>query len=406
VRLLRIAYRNLFRNKQRFLITASAMVFAGFIMIFFLALMDGFIYIFERNIVKMNMGDIQIHAEGYRDDPDLYKRIEPYKGMLKKLDDAGFYAAPRLTGFGLAATGNSSTGVQLRGVDTVLEPMVTEIDRHIMKGSYLDINDPHGVVLGRSLARTLNIDIDDEVIIVGQTADGSMANDLYHVRGVFKAVGASVDSSGFFMVDAAFRDLMMVPNGVHEITVMRKDQKEDLTAASERVVKIASGYEAKNWKELQPMIAELMATTDAGMVIFLFIFYGAVGMIVLNATLMSVFERIREFGVMKALGVSPYQIIFLILLESVFQVTFACFFALLFGIPVALYYQEVGMDLSVFMGTASLGGVAFDPTWYTLVESKSFTTPVIYMYIITAIAVIYPAIKAAVISPLDAIHHR
>jgi len=109
---------------------------------------------------------------------------------------------------------------------------------------------------------------------------------------------------------------------------------------------------------------------------------------------------------MKALGVSPYQIIFLILLESVFQVTFACFFALLFGIPVAFYYQEVGMDLSVFMGTASLGGVAFDPTWYTRVESNSFTTPVVYMYIITAIAVIYPAIKAAVISPLDAIHHR
>jgi ABC-type lipoprotein release transport system permease subunit len=406
MRLLRIAYRNLFRNKQRFLITASAMVFAGFIMIFFLALMEGFIYIFERNIVQMNIGDIQVHAEGYRDDPDLYKRIEPYDDLLTKLDKAGFYAAPRLFGFGLAATGKSSTGVQIRGVDTIREPAVTEIDKYIMKGSYLDVDDPHGVVLGRSLARTLNVDIGDEVIIVGQTADGSMANDLYRVRGVFRAVGADVDGSGFFMTESAFRDLMMVPEGVHEIALMRKDQQEDLLVASERAIAIAEGYETKNWKELQPMIAEMLATTDASMVIFLFIFYGAVGMIVLNATLMSVFERIREFGVMKALGVSPFQIIFLILLESVFQVTFACFFALLFGIPVVYYYQEVGMDLSVFMGTATLGGVAFDPTWYCRIEPDTFTVPVFYMYVITAIAVIYPAIKAAVISPVKAIHYR
>jgi ABC-type lipoprotein release transport system permease subunit len=382
------------------------MVFAGVIMIFFLSLMEGFIYIFERNIVQMNLGDIQIHAEGYRDDPDLYKRIEPYDDLLKRLDEAGFYAAPRLFGFGLAATGNSSTGVQIRGVNTVRETTVTMIDKYVMKGSYLDEDDPHGVVLGRSLARTLNVDIGDEVIIVGQTADGSMANDLYRVRGVFRAVGSDVDGSGFFMIESAFRDLMMVPEGAHEIALMRKDQLEDLSAASARAVAIAKGYETKNWKELQPIIAELMATTDASMVIFLFIFYGAVGMIVLNATLMSVFERIREFGVMKALGVSPFQIIFLILLESAFQVTFACFFALLFGVPITYYYQEVGIDLSVFMGTATLGGVAFDPTWYGRIEPDTFTTPVFYMYVITAIAVIYPAIKAAVISPVKAIHHR
>ena len=409
MRLLRVAYRNIFRNKQRLFVTIAAMVFAGFIMIFFLALMEGFMYIFERNIVQMNLGDMQIHTTDYRSDPDLYKRIENYDGLLKKLDESGFNATPRLYGFGLAASGNTSSGVSVRGVDLVREPTVTELSNHVMKGMWLSDDAQRGVVIGRQLARTLHADIGSEIVFVGQAGDGSMANDIYEVRGILKSVGSGIDGSGFFMVDTAFRELMLVSHGTHEITIMRKDKNEELFASTDRLRSIVAefgDYEVKNWKELQPLIAELMATSSGSMVIFVLIFYGAVGMIILNATLMSVFERMREFGVMKALGVSPFQIVLLILTEAGIQVTIACLFALLTGMPVAYYYQEHGMDFSSISGTATMGGIAFDPTWYCIITEQTFTTPVFYMYFISGIAVIYPAIKAARIIPVKAIYYR
>ena len=409
MRLLRVAFRNIFRNRQRLIVTIAAMVFAAFIMIFFLALMEGFKYIFERNIVQMNQGDMQIHSNGYRSDPDLYKRVENYDGLLEKLDESGFSATPRLYGFGLAASGNTSTGVILRGVDLLREPTVTKLSGHVERGLWLSDEDPGGVVIGKQLARTLHAKIGSEIVFVGQAADGSMANEIYVVRGILKAVGSGIDGPGFFMADSSFRELMLVPQGTHEITIMRKDKQEELFASTDRVRSIVAefgDYEVKNWKELQPLTAELMATSDASLIIFVLIFYGAVGMIVLNATLMSVFERMREFGVMKALGVSPFQIVLLIITETVIQVSIACVLALLTGIPVAYYYQVHGLDFSSFSGTATMGGVAFDPTWYTVITKQTFTTPVVYMYLISALAVIYPAVKAARIVPVQAIHHR
>jgi hypothetical protein len=105
-----------------------AMGFAGFIMILFASLTEGLLYTSERNAVAMNLGDMQIHSEGYRDDPDLYKRIGNASDLVRKLQQAGFHAAQRVYGFGLAAAGSASAGVQLRGIDLTNEATVTQPD--------------------------------------------------------------------------------------------------------------------------------------------------------------------------------------------------------------------------------------------------------------------------------------
>ena len=406
MKILSIASRSVFRNWRRTLVTTLAMGFAGFIMTLFAALMAGMLQTSERNAVAMNLGDIQIHAEGYRDDPDLYNRIDNAAGLVNKLQQAGFHATHRIYGYGLAAAGSTSAGVQMRGINLKNEATVTQVHKHVMQGRWLADNDPMGVVIGRKLARTLGVRPADEVVIIGQATDGSMANDLYMVRGILKSIGEEVDRSGFFMVERSFRDLMVLPEGAHEIAVMRSDRSSDLESATAQVSTLAQGYETLNWRQLQPVIARILDLADAQTIIMILITYVAVAMVILNAMLMSVFERIREFGIMKAIGVTPWQLTALVYVETMVQVVIASIISLVSGWSAAHYFQKNGIDLSSISGSTSFGGVAIDPIWNALVTTEALILPIVFLFIISAVAVIYPAIKAAVIRPVKAIHYH
>jgi ABC-type antimicrobial peptide transport system permease subunit len=129
-------------------------------------------------------------------------------------------------------------------------------------------------------------------------------------------------------------------------------------------------------------------------------------MVILNAMLMSVFERIHEFGVMKAIGVSPSMVAGMIYTEAMIQTAAAGFLTLIIGLPVVLYFQSHGIDVSSLTGSTTIVGVALDPVWYCQVTTESIVLPIIFLFILVALAVIYPAIKASVIQPVKAIYYR
>ena len=382
------------------------MAFAGMIMILYAALLEGLLLSMERNVVAMNLGEIQIHPLGYRTDPDLYKRIEDPSKLLDELENRNLFASSRLYGFGLAASDSSSSGVRLRGVDLRNESDVTQIHRHVMRGSWLDESDQNGVVLGRKLARSLNVTLGEELVVVSQATDGSIANDLFRVRGILKAVDEEMDRAGFFMLDETFRTLMVLPNGVHEIAILRKDRTEDLQEVVRRIQQMTPGYSVMQWRGLKPVLARALDLSDASLVIMLLIAYTAVAMVILNAMLMTVFERIREFGVMKALGVTPYQVAAVIFLEAMIQTAVAGVLAIALGWPVSLFFETHGINLSPQESAGTIAGVALDPTLYSLVTPVVILKPVVFLFGISILAVIYPAIKAAVIRPVEAIHYR
>jgi len=388
------------------MVTTLAMGFAGFIMILFASLMQGLLQASERNVVSMDLGDIQIHAGSYREDPDLYKVIEKPGPILTSLREAGFHATQRLYAFGLAAAGSASAGVQLRGIDLSTESDVTRINHHLLKGAWLEESDPKGVVIGRKLARTLGVGPGDEVVFVGQAGDGSMANEIYRIKGILKSVGEEVDRTGLYMVEKNFRELMILPEGAHEIAVMRPNQELELESATRITTALAPGYETMNWRQLKPVIARILDLADSQMIIMVVITYIAVAMVVLNAMLMTVFERIRELGIMKAIGVTPWQLMLLIYAETFIQVFTASAVAGLSGCCLSRYYEKNGIDLSSFAEGASFGGVAIDPVWRADLTPHSVMIPIIFLFIIASLAVLYPAVKAALIQPVKAIHHR
>jgi ABC-type lipoprotein release transport system permease subunit len=400
----KMAWRNVWRNRRRTLATVGAMTLALLVMILYSGVVAGYLHRMQRNILDLELGDLQIHAENYRNDPSIYAAVEDPGALLARLDEAGYRSSARLLATGLAAAGDSSSGVGFIGVDVERDAQVSDVHKHVAEGEWLDPAASEGVVIGRRLARTLNVGLGDELVVLSQAADGSMANDLYRVRGVLKSIGDAVDRTGVFMTEAAFRELFVFTEGAHRI-IVRSPAAVELAAAESEVVGLAPGLEVRTWRQLLPTLSSMMDSVSSVMYTMFLIIYLAIGILILNAMLMAVFERIREFGVLKALGVGPGGVLRLIFAETAIQTGVALLVGGLLSIPANWYLATEGLVLTG-LGDLTVHGIAFDPVWRSVVTAETYTGPIFTLVFIVAIAVLYPAIKAARIRPVEAIHHQ
>ena len=170
-------------------------------------------------------------------------------------------------------------------------------------------------MLGKRLARTLRAQVGSELVLLSQAADGSMANDLFTVAGILSSVGASTDQSAVLMLESTFRELMVLPRGTHQV-VVRRPGETPIEAATTTARSLAPDLDVKSWRELMPTLATMVDFSRFAVYIVSTIIYLAIGLLLLNAMLMAVFERIREFGVFKAIGASPATVFSLIFLEA------------------------------------------------------------------------------------------
>jgi len=404
----KMGWRNVLRNRRRTAVTVSAMAFALTAEVLYSGLLPGLLQGMEDDVVDLEMGDMQVFGGDYLERPSLWERIEDHHGLLEKLDAAGYPAAPRLNGGGLMAAGENSAGVAFRGVEVERDAKVSLIGQKVATGTWLDASDRKGVVVGKALARTLGVKPGDEVVVLTQATDGSMANDLFHVRGILMSVAGGTDRGIVYMNADAFRDLLVFPEGAHQLLVRRPDDVplpdaaqvvKDLLAADGKTLTV------KTWKELNPVIGTMLESTGALIGMMSFIFYIAVGILVLNAMLMAVFERIREFGVLKAIGTGPGRVFSLILVESFAQTVLALIVGGVLSVPGARYLTVHGLDMASVGGT-DLMGVALRPIWYGIYTPDVLVTPVLMLLFVVFLSVLYPAAKAALIEPVAAMQHQ
>lgn len=401
--LLRMAWRNVWRNSRRSLITIGAMALALWAELVYSGLMAGLLTGMVADVTKLDMGDVQITSPRWTERPSLHEVVDD-AGILKRLDEAGIPATARLQSGGLAASGELSAGVALIGLDPARDAAVLSVNQAVAEGEWLDTSDPRGVVVGRGLARTLSLKPGSELVILSQGADGSMANDLTHVRGVLRSVASGTDRASVLMTEGMFRELMVLPTGAHRIVVSVPDQA-DLAAETARIATMAPGASVKSWKQINPFIAQMVDAVSVQQKVVYFILYVAVAILVLNAMLMALFERIREFGVLKAIGYGPLQVFLLMVMEGLLQATVATVIGGVFALPAMAWLQVHGVDIGA-LGGVSMLGMTMPTIWradYTVAVVK---VPVIMLYGIVAAAVVYPAAKAALIRPIEAMHHQ
>ena len=398
---LKLAWRNIWRNNRRTLITQFALVVALALMIACSGLTWGLVKQMERNATLLGPGEIQIHSPGYLDDRSIYRVIEHPDIIISKIEKLGAKSAPRLQGFGLISHGENSSGAQILGIDLVKEKEVTEFHNHLFKGSFL--KKERDVLLGKKIAVTLDASIGDELVIVTQAADGSIGNDLYRLAGILSGISEEIDRSTIMMSISDFKNIFSLGDVATEITIRRGDETENLNSLRDRIKNIMPEEEVKTWRQIFPAISDMLELTNISIYILLIIIYLAGSFVMLNTMLMSVFERIKELGIMMAIGFRPMQVTILIFLETFFLTLSGSLVGLLCGVSLSLYFTHYGLNLSSITEGFSFVGIFAEPHWFAVTNFNTVFPPVIFLFIISLLAVIYPAMKASLLKPVDAL---
>lgn len=371
------------------------------LMIAYAGLIWGLLNQMERNATLLGPGEIQIHSPGYLSDRSIYRVMDHPGKIIDKIEKIGAKATPRLQGYGLVSSGENSAGAQIVGIDPVKEKGVTTFHKHIFKGSFPAKS--MDVLLGNKIAVSLDASVGDELVVVTQAADGSIGNDIYRVAGILKGIGAEIDRTTIMMSISDFNRIFSLTDVATEIAVRRSDQTTDLNDLRDRIKNTIPDVEVKTWRELFPAVWDMIELADLTIYILFFIIYMAAALITLNTMLMSVFERIKELGIMMAIGFRPVQVLILILLETLLLTFGGVLAGLTGGVCLSLYLTYYGLDLSSFTEGFSFAGILAEPHWYAVTSFETVFPPIIFMFVISFVAVLYPAIKASLFKPLDAL---
>lgn len=399
-----MAWRNVWRNRRRTVATVGAMSLALLVMILYSGLATGMLEGLESKLLDVEMGEIQVHAPGYLAKPGLHTAIEEPDALMGKLHDRGYRATARLVSSGLAAAKENSSGARFIGVDLSTNEAVSALGGHVSKGEWLDAAQPRQVVIGAKLARLLGVEPGDELVALSQGADGSMANDVYRIRGILSGVSSALDTGGVLMTGEAFRELFVFPRGAHEI-IVRTPNGMPLDGALAEVKTLAPNLDVRSWRQLQPTLASLLDSSRGMMTAMFLIVDIAIALVILNAMLMAVFERIRELGVLGAIGVGPFRIAALVFMESAVMCLWALILGTVLSIPGLWYLARHGIDVGA-MGGMSLHGMSWDTIWKASVSGETFAVPCLTLVFVVAVATVYPAVKAAVVTPVEALGQR
>jgi ABC-type lipoprotein release transport system permease subunit len=403
VTLLRVSWRNLWRNRRRTAITMAAVSLNTMILITTYALMDGLLNQTVQNATQLETGEAQLHAPGYLSERSLYNTLADPKAILAALGERSIDAVPRAYGYGLVSQSTKSAGALFWGVDPALEEATFELAGHVAEGAFLDDSPHKGLVLGKKLARSLNARVGSEIVVLVQAADGSLGNDLFTVTGILRSVGEGVDRNAAIMHLEDFRQLFVMPEGLHEIAVNTKG-RIPLATLTETLSRLAPQAQVKTWRQLLPTLSDMIQLSGASMTLFGAIFFLAAGLGVMNTMLMATYERAREFGLLKALGTSPWRIVRDVTAEAGLLACLSSVFGVLAGLAASYALQKIGLDTASIAGETTIAGVAFDPVWRAALSLKAVVEPVVIMWGVCILAAVYPAAMSARLDPVRSMH--
>lgn len=404
--LVSLAWRNLWRNARRTVITMSALALGCAGIIGLHSYRESTYSILVRDITEGLVGHLQVHGQGYQEAPAISIVVQDPVQVEAALAGAlpGAKAERRVMGAGLAGAGEQSSPVMIVG----LEPSANgERTLHtVVAGKDLAPTAAKEVLLGRDLARDLGVQPGGELVLVSQAADGSVANDRYTVVGTFTSPSAELDQVAVVLHLKDAQDFFALGDGVTMLVVRLPEgaDREDVTAptAALRSALDLKTLEALSWGEILPELRSTMRTKRQGQRVVDLIVFLVVGLGVFNAMTMSTFERTREFGVMGALGTRPRRVLALILTEAALQGVLA--FSVGAALGAALLYSIGTVDLSSVMQGDIMG--ARMPSRIDLAVEWSAVKNAATVAFGTVLAGgLVPALRAARLRPVDAMRH-
>lgn len=407
----RIGWRNLGRNRRRTLITALGLAASYFAVVFMVGWAEGLEAEMIESGTGLLMGQLQVHHVDYRPERRIYDTIGGREGadverLLREVvaDPAVAAATPRVYAGGLVSSGEATTAGILMGIDPELEPAVSRLLRGLVRGRVVSAG-TNEIMIGDEMARQLEVDVGDEIILVAPAANGSMGNDLYTVSGIFKSGMAETDASFAVLPIGSLQALVaLAPNRIHEIAASTADPwlaPEAADRLADRLAASVQEIEVEPWTRLRPEMVDYALLVESLYFIVLVIVFAIAVFGVANTMLMATFERRREFAVMLALGTAPSRILLTVIAEALALGLISLLVGAVITFPLLAWWQNAPPDLSWLYGDFTMFGALVRPVLRVEFNAGMAAWTGVALLITAILASLYPAARAARVPPAD-----
>jgi len=402
-----LSWRNIWRNPRRTAVIMIAVIIGVWSMIFLGALMRGMVEDMLDNGIATLTGDIQIHNKNYRDDPAVENSMtdtEAINTALNKVLPDGAKSTSRIRVNGVASNARHSGGVTIVGINPVNEAGVSFIGEAVTEGRYLRTDDDHGIIVGKALLDKFETRLGKKLVLMSQDTEKEIASRAFRIVGVFRAELEATEKQFVFTTLSAAQKMLKLENSISEISIVLPGHREDNTLVDSIKSNLSSDvYEINTWQELLPILVAYMRIFDEFMYIWYIVTFVAMGFGIVNTTLMAIFERMREFGLLKALGMKPRWIIRGVLTESFFLLIFGMVLGNLLGFMSVFALSGTGIDLSRLAAGTELWGMA--KIIYPSIVFKDVAISNMVVLVLGLLVCLYPAAKAARFTVVEALTH-
>jgi ABC-type lipoprotein release transport system permease subunit len=317
--ILRLAWRNLWRNHRRTLIMLAAIVVGAWAMIFMTALMRGMVDDMVKDGIRALPGHVQIHHAAYRDDPTISNSMSPPDDTLVSVLDSGEVVAwtTRVRVPAVVASERDTRGITLVGIDPVRERAISFVADDLVEGRFLESPDDKGLVVGRKLVEKLETGLGKRVVIMSQDKENEIADRGFRIVGLFDSELDQHEETFVFAGRSTVQQLLGVGDAVSEVAILGRDYR-DVDGLTRMVGEGAGSHvEVLPWNEIDTYLGSMLAMMDGFVWLWIVVVFLALSFGLVNTLVMAVFERVREIGLMLALGMTPRYILLQIVMESI-----------------------------------------------------------------------------------------
>ncbi|MGF1763062.1 ABC transporter permease [Aliivibrio kagoshimensis] len=403
--LIKLAWRNLWRNKLRTTIMLSAMVFGLLGVILMMGFMNAIGHSLISNVIAYQTSHMQIHNQRYISNPDIKATLVDESAITQRLDNNPLIDAysTRLLINGMVASAKNSRGVMINGINPIDEANVTLMSDTIRQGEWLDNQGRNPILVSEKTANRLALRLGSKVVLTFTDFTGEVTGVAFKVKGIFRSPSSTFDEANVYVRQTDLARHSKV-NANHEISVKLThiDRLDDVYQQLRPL--ISAPNKLQTWSQIQPLLAAMVASLSTSNFIVLGIFVLAMGFGIINIMLMSVFERTQEFGVLMAIGMDKANIFKLIVIESGLLGLVGGLLGCTVSLLLMIILQRTGLPLGAL--AEGLGAMGIDTVLYPWVDANSYLITVAMVLCSSLAAALYPARQILKKPPVEAMSEK
>ena len=401
---IKLAWRNIWRNKRRTIITLASIFFGVLLSTFMTSMQEGTYSKMINNVVSFYSGYIQIHHTEYWENKTIDYTFAPSDSLREVLTKNPSITSfvPRLESFTLMSYKTRTKGAALIGIDPEKENKMTNLSNWIIKGCYLKQGD-NGILLAVNLAKNLGVDVNDTLVLISQGYHGVSAAALFPVRGILKFPAPTMNGLGGYIDISAAQNFFSVPGKYSSMVILIDDYSHVNRTKRRLIAQLGNKYEIMTWSEMDPLTKNMIDADRSGAFITKGILYFLVGFGIFSTVIMMLAERRKEMGIMIAIGMQKSRLSKILFYETTLLGLVGVLAGFVVSLPLILYlvYHPIPITGDAAKAYEQFG---FEPAMFFSAQWFVFTRQLLIIFIITLVVFLYPLVKTYNMKLIKALH--